>query len=149
MFVSKLPIGFFGAAAVSGAVSCMFKPMSTAIWIASGAIQGAIGAYVLTTLGYGGYSIAIAATVGALAGAAIAAPVALLIGLKGVMGLFQEQDRDRDQGVAVSLIGFTLRMGIIFLASLVVSTALFLGTQPAVAVASGALVTEAASFVIS
>lgn len=144
--------GFFsgptviGAMAASATVSCCFAPLTTFMWGVAGGIQGAMGAFVLTTLGISSASILTAAAIGALAGVAIAAPVALLMGVKW---LFETSDNDDDEESCLGYTAdFALRIGIISLASFALSTALFLGAIPAVSVATGAVITEAARFMM-
>ncbi len=138
-----ISIPFFtpGVIASSIGVSCFFKPLTTAIYGVTGAIQGAVGVYALTTLGYEACSIATAATIGGLAGAAIAAPFAIAIGFTSIFDAPQ-------QSFFRTIAGFALEIGVMFLASLVLSTAFYLGTLPATTIVAGALVTNAAIAVV-
>ena len=135
-----MSIPFFtpGLMLTSIGVSCIFNPFKTALYGVTGAIQGSVGAYALTTLGYGACGITTAATIGFLAGAAIAAPFAIALSLKSI---FESAD-EVEHSIYRTIAGFVLEIAGMFLASYVISTALFLGTIPAIAVATGALITN-------
>lgn len=132
-------------AAVGGSVGlvagCVFSPLTTAIYGVIGAVQGAMGAAALTALGYNVGSLALVAGIGAAAGMAITAPFALASGLMSFVG--------GDKGFLPSLGRFGLNVGVMFLGSFILSTALLLGTLPAVAVAAGAAVTSVAKEAVS
>lgn len=142
-----ITIPFFtpSVVATSIGVSCIFKPLTTAMYGVTGAIQGAVGVYALTALGYEVCSIATAAAIGCLAGAAIAAPFAIAFGLKSI---FESSDVSEDQSIFRTIAGFTLEIGVMFLASLVISTGFYLGTVPATTLAVGAIITNGAVAVI-
>lgn len=120
-------------------VGLVCRPLITAMYGAIGAIQGAVGVYALTTLSYTTCSITTAATIGFLAGAAIAAPFAIAVGLKAIFDFSSDEE---DHGFLTSMAFFSLNIAIIFLASLVMSTGLFLGITPAAAIGTGAVVTN-------
>ena len=134
----KLAVVGGGAGVVT---SCLFSPLKTAIYGVIGAAQGAMGAAALTAFGYNVGSLALVAGIGAAVGVAITAPFALASGLMGFFG--------GDKGFLPSLGRFGLDVGVMFLGSLILSTALLLGPLPAVAVAAGAAVTSVAKEAIS
>lgn len=131
------------AVATSIGVSTLFQPLTTAMYGALGAIQGIVGMYALTALGYATCSIVTAGLIGFLAGAAIAAPFLILTGLGSILPS-SDADEDDEQSFATTIAGFALNIGVMFVASLAISTALFLGTAPAVTVAAGAAITDLA-----
>jgi hypothetical protein len=137
------PLAFFTPSLSAGsiAIGLVCKPLTTAMYGFLGALQGAVGVYVLTALGYATCSAVTAATIGFLAGAAIAAPFAVFMGLKAIFDLSMVRE---NQGLSTSMAFFALDIGITFLASLVMSTGLFLGATPAVAVVAGAAITNVA-----
>ncbi|WP_131739621.1 hypothetical protein [Legionella adelaidensis] len=126
-----------GAAASVG-ISYIFNPLKTAVYGVVGAMQGAIGVMALSTFGFSTCSIATAATIGALAGAAIAAPFAIGMGVLGILGATEGND------MGPTLLRFSLNVGIMLLASFVMSTSLMLGTLPVAAVTTGAVIYELA-----
>lgn len=128
-----------GGVAASAGVSFVWGPLTTAVYGLCGAVQGALGAYALTLFGYSGYSLIAAASVGAMAGAAIAAPIALAFSIKSI---FEANDKP---GFGKSIASFSLNVGLMFLASLLISTTLFLGMAPAISIAAGAAVTGVAA----
>ena len=124
-----------GAMATAAGVSCVKPgPLDMAVLSAFGAIQGVVGAWGLTLLGYGGYSLLAAGMMGAMAGAAIGAPLTLLFGVQSFF------NNDKDKGLGVRFLDFSLRVALMFVTSLVLSTSLMLGAGPAIAVAAGAAV---------
>ena len=125
-------------AATSIGVGCVFKPLTVAMYGVTGALQGIVGAYALTSLGYSSCSIAMAASIGCLAGAAIAAPFAIAGGLKSIF-----ENSDNEQSFLKTIAEFTLEIAVVWLASLIISTGFYLGTAPALTVAAGAVITNA------
>jgi len=133
-----------GALAVSLAVGAVIQ--SVVIEMAKGAIYGAIGAYALTALGYGACTMATAVAVGALVGVAVFLPLSLIQGLTGIFLGVKTADApepyEEPPPFTQTMAAFSLRVGIIFLSSLIVSTTLFLGSMPAAAIATGAAITD-------
>lgn len=123
-----------GAAASVG-VSYLFSPLKTAIYGVCGALQGAFGAMALSIFGVN-CSMVTAAAVGGLAGAAIAAPFAITMGLIGLFGA------EKAEGYIPAMGRIILSVGIMFLSSLIMSMALFLGSLPVAAVGMGAAAYE-------
>lgn len=129
-------IGVAGAAAVSFvAASVIFNPLNIALYGAGGAFYGAVGAAALSSLGFNVCSVTTAAIVGGLAGASIAGPLLLAAGVANLLGndLWQ----------------MALTLTMMFLASFVISTALFLGPTPAASVAVGKAVSNCVEMLIS
>lgn len=118
---------------------------SLILQVLKGVIYGSLGALALTAFGFGLSTVLTAAAVGALLGVVVLAPLSFVTGLSWIFPGNNSQDSvDEDAGVGMAIAGFSLRIGIIFLSSLVLSTTLLLGVMPAVAIAAGAAVTELA-----
>ena len=132
-------VGCLGAGA-----SCICSPLKAALYGCIGAFQGAMGAVALNALGYSVGSIAMAAAIGGAVGFAIVVPFVLVTGLKAFIG-----SDDKEDGFFPFLGRFGLDVGVMFLGSLVLSTAVMLGTLPAVAVGVGAAVTSLAKETVS
>ncbi len=111
-----------------------------------GAIYGALGALALSVFGFSLSTVLTAAAVGALVGVAVLAPLSFISGLSWIFPSNNSQDSGEDDelGAGMAIAGFSLRIGIIFASSVVVSTTLLLGVMPAAAIAAGAFVTELA-----
>lgn len=130
-----------GGVVISLAVGVVIKSIVTEM--IKGAIYGAIGAYVLAALGFGTCTIMTAALVGALVGVAVFLPLSFIQGLSGIFPGNQEPEiSDELPPITETISMFALRVGIIFVGSLVVSTSVFLGTLPAIAIATGAAITD-------
>ena len=138
-FAPVVPLVTPTAVATSIGVSLFLEPLKTAMYGALGAIQGILGMYALTVLGCATCSIITAGMIGFLAGTAIAVPFLILTGIKILFPTSQEDNKE--QSFTASIAGFALNVGIMFLGSLAISTGLFLGTVPAVTVATGAAIT--------
>jgi len=118
---------------------------SLIVQMLKGAIYGAIGAYALTALGFGTCAMLPAVAVGALVGVAVLVPLSFVAGLSWIFpgnDDSQENNSDDDIEAVTAIAGFSLRIGIIFVSSLLISTAILLGSMPAAAVAAGAAITD-------
>jgi hypothetical protein len=141
-FASAVPFITPTVAAASIGVSGIFQPLTTAMYGAYGAIQGIIGMYALSAFGFTTCTVLTAGMIGFLAGAAIAAPFLILTGLRSILP--SSLNEDGEPSIGDSIAGFALNVGIMFIASLVISTSMFLGPLPAVAITVGAVVADLA-----
>ncbi len=136
-----------GAVVVSLAVGVVIKSIVTEM--VKGAVYGAIGAYVLAALGFGTCTILTAALVGALVGVGVFLPLSFIQGLSGIFPGNQDPEVcDELPPITETISLFALRVGIIFVGSFLVSSSLFLGTLPAVAIATGAAIADFAVEVV-